>query len=118
MAKYRSSRYNHLLTLEDGSLLISNELYGTYLKFSSENAPKVLAILKGLSDESDLVDGSIGTILVDKHLLVDEQMDEKAFVDYLCNNMVYSNDVLYLTIIPTDDCNFRCRYCYQEGKNP
>ena len=116
MAKYRSSRYNHLLTLEDGSLLISNELYGTYLKFSSENAPKVLAILKGLSDESDLVDGSIGTILVDKHLLVDEQMDEKAFVDYLCNNMVYSNDVLYLTIIPTDDCNFRCRYCYQEGK--
>lgn len=44
---------------------------------------------------------------------MEDGRDENELVNYYRDSIIFSNDMLHITIIPTDSCNFKCRYCYQ-----
>jgi uncharacterized protein len=45
--------------------------------------------------------------------LVPEVLDECERVAYLSNSMIFRNDRLELRLLPTEQCNLRCSYCYE-----
>ena len=99
----------------DGGILITNVLYNQDIKFSVEDVDDVKQVLKDSNIRYTEKQEKIYAYLVNAKILVPENVEEQQYVDYKCNEIIYGNDMLHLTIIPTDACNFRCKYCYQDG---
>lgn len=55
--------------------------------------------------------------LVKQGFLVDSMVDERAYAEVLHLKKIFSNDTLELTIIPTDECNFSCVYCFEDERD-
>jgi len=49
-------------------------------------------------------------------VILPKNSDEIDMVKMFNRKTVFSNDVYRLTINPTEECNFRCWYCYEEHK--
>ncbi|MDG7001488.1 MAG: radical SAM protein [Nitrososphaerota archaeon] len=45
--------------------------------------------------------------------IIDDEVNEASRVKYLANYAAYKGDYLNLIILPTEECNFRCAYCYE-----
>lgn len=109
----KPSRYVLMEKNKNGELLILSLLRSHYVKFSSSYSDKVMEAMQMASiDDSRIVDDYI-KVLVDNKFLIDYDFDESLLVEAMHKRHVYSNDWLYLTILPTNNCNFRCIYCYE-----
>lgn len=103
---------------EDGELLLMSTLNKAYLKFS----PKVAIAVCELLESTELInfDGTdvepYVKILYDRGYLYEKAFDESLLVDVAHKTHVFSDNWLYLTILPTNNCNFRCVYCYEANK--
>lgn len=112
--KYVASKFNKLKHCHNGLVLV-NTLYGSSAKFSNEEDIKkiengLLCLEYYPDDESRLSD-----YLKEKKFVVSAGTNEDARVrmmkaDYVLNNR------LSITIMPTEQCNFRCKYCYESFK--
>lgn len=67
--------------------------------------------------ESDSFDEETFSVLKDNGILVENDFDEIAFLKYFHYKTKFANNVLYLTIAPTLDCNFGCPYCYENRRH-
>ena len=114
MICYKPSKYNLLTYDLDGNILLANTLKNSFLKIVGNNQKHIVRLLNQNRIEKESVEKY--PFLQKYHFVVEEDMDEKKIADLRYNELVYSNNILELTIIPTDACNFRCRYCYQEGR--
>lgn len=59
------------------------------------------------------------TYLINHWFLVPEEFNEKDFVDNALNvykTLIYNNSITKYTIMTTLDCNARCFYCYEKGR--
>ncbi len=109
---YKWSQYN-LATEYDNYVILTNLVY-----FNSFRVKKESNIYSGfLSNSVDSLSRSDKEYLYNNYFLTDSNVDEKVLCDYLRARSVYSESVLYLTILPTDVCNFRCVYCYESATN-
>jgi len=115
MKKYKESIYNQKLILENGDLLLSNALYNQNMKFLKDKAKMVIDILNECSSSYTGIYEEIYSLLKQRRFVIDYDFNEKSLVDYLRDEIIYSNDMLHLSLIPTEACNFRCKYCYQDG---
>lgn len=61
----------------------------------------------------DAADENFINELLENGVLVDENDDEISFLKYFHYKTKFSNQMLFLTIAPTLDCNFACPYCYE-----
>lgn len=94
-----------------GALLLLNTLTGDLLKFSPDDSLEA----EKLFSAPDCVDHSpIKDLLSSKKFLVDDNVDESARAELKYFETAHSTNKLLLTILPTEDCNFRCQYCYEE----
>lgn len=114
MCKYKASLYNILSEASDGGILIQNHLYNSNIKVSLKYKKILLPFLE--EGEYEAKEIPFAKTLIDKKIFIETNIDEKEMVDYYCNSIVYSNDVLHISIIPTDACNFRCKYCYESSQ--
>ena len=107
-SKYTSYRFSN----KDQSLLIYNSIVGTSSLICIEKGNQVYQELEsGVINEK----GQWFNILKDKGIIVEKETDESDIIkDKMCDE-IYEK-VLRLTIMPTEDCNFRCKYCYEEHK--
>lgn len=101
-----------------------------YIHEYIENGNKVFLVFNTLTrklisvknDEmlSEIKTGNINNnqkdLLMKSGILVDENEDEIEYMKYWYTNKVFSNKLLSVTILPTNDCDFRCVYCYQAEK--
>lgn len=55
--------------------------------------------------------------LIENGIFVQEAEDEMAFLKYFHYKTKFSNEVMFLTIAPTMECNFACPYCYENRRN-
>jgi len=111
---YKPSRYNVITRDFDDNIIIANVLEKSFAKLTGDNREDILCVL-----QRDTIDENINIqypYLKEKHFIVNKEIDEMAIANLRYNQLIYSNDILDITIIPTDACNFNCIYCYQEDR--
>ena len=110
----KASSYVLKTLAEDGKMILKNTLTQSIVKVSKEKIEAVEKILNNPPCNYDGMD-SLARKLYERGFIIEDYVDEQQIVDYIFNNAVYGNNVLELTIIPTNACNFDCLYCYQKA---
>lgn len=106
------SRYNIRATAEDGSLVLWNTLSGAMSVFKPEQASPILSLLKKKGFETPK-EGVAG-YLADRGFLIPKGVDEYRKFQLKFGQQHYRTDRLELFVLSSEDCNFRCKYCYED----
>lgn len=108
----KKSRYTYCYENTNGNLIIYNSLNGVILKCNdTDKIKRIKDILHGSLDISCLTEDCVA-VLRKYGLIIEDDIDEKAIADYRFLKDVLGSR-LDLTILPTENCNFRCSYCYE-----
>jgi uncharacterized protein len=108
------SRFNARTVGDDGRLLLWNTYTGAVSAFGARSREAVLARLSvnGVQEPLD----KIATFLSERGYLVREKTNELNQFRYLFARQHWRQDVLELILLASEDCNFRCVYCYEKFK--
>lgn len=98
----------------EGDLLIANLLNTTFIKVGADYALEIRKLLECGEIEEETA--RVYPQLMEKKMLVPISVNEYELANLKYFQIAFSNDVLDITIIPTDACNFNCPYCYQENR--
>lgn len=114
MEKYKQSKYN-LISNVESEMIIYNTLNSSFLRFDEETSKKVKEILNNI----DMYYGtSLFELLVNNKIIIPNTYCEKTELDNLKKSAVSNNEELNLILFPTEKCNFRCSYCYEDFNKP
>lgn len=106
------SRYTVRATMKDDRLILWNTFSNAMSVFPAAQAARVRETLSKAGVESRR-EGLVG-YLADKGFLVEEGVNEYRRIQYEAGRQQYRNDVLQLILLASEDCNFRCTYCYEK----
>lgn len=108
------SRFNARAVGEDGRLILWNTFSGAISAFRARDCDAVLKLLspKGTND----VNGRLGEYLRLRGFLVRDEANELERFRYAYARGQWRSDILELTLMASEDCNFRCVYCYEKFK--
>ena len=106
---HRPSIFNYVTTDPAGQVILYNSLSRTLATVASNRASEVVGLLGG---EARNGTGDADRFLLRHGFLVEPDTDERSLarLRYLEQAM---DGALGLIILPTEQCNFRCRYCYE-----
>lgn len=104
------SRYNYIYKRKDSSYGICNTLKGSIAILTEVEKQIYDALPKTISSEDEFVRN-----LYNLGMLIDEDVDELAFVNACRFSKTYMRKDAYFRILTTTDCNARCDYCYESG---
>lgn len=113
----KASRFN--VRVADGEYLrLYNSYTGKISKFTGEEAEIVDELLKvreleAVESQDENRSGLIQH-LQNKGFLVKNRVNEFQLATAQKYNMLAENRMLQLIILPNEDCNFRCTYCYED----
>jgi len=110
--RWAPSRYNIRAVTDDGRLVIWNSFSGSMSVFSEEQRSRIEAMLSrgGFSAPRQ----GIVQYLIQRGFLVQEGTDEYKRIQLGFGRDHYRNDILQLILLASEDCNFRCTYCYED----
>ncbi|GAB4556649.1 MAG: radical SAM/SPASM domain-containing protein [Haliangiales bacterium] len=106
------SRYNVRATTDDGRLILWNSMSHKISVFKPEQSPYVLPLLKAKGFESRKQ--GLAGYLIDRGYLVRKGTNEYRQFLFRFGRQHYRSDRLELILMSSEDCNFRCRYCYED----
>lgn len=105
------SRYNVRTTGDDGSYIVWNTHSGAINVFKPEQRRIVQELLRhGYTGEPK----GVVKYLSDRGLLVSKGTNEYRQVQLGFGQAHYRQDILELILLSSEDCNFRCEYCYED----
>jgi uncharacterized protein len=110
--RWVASRYNIQTQTEDDRLIVWNTFRGTMSIFPAEQQDRVKALLTRRGCEG-LSQGLLG-YLHDRGFLIPEGTDEYRLFQHAFGQQHYRQDALELILLASEDCNFRCQYCYED----
>ena len=102
----KSSRYNLFIPCKAGCAAF-NTLHGSVL-FVDKEMKSVLETQKFEELPEETVD-----TLKKTGFIIDDDFDEKQFLSYRMNSLIYSPHNASFSVLPTYSCNLRCPYCYE-----
>ena len=106
-----ASKYNLRTTSADGSYVLWNSYSGAICVFKPQQRQGVQALLKeGYTGEPK----GVVKYLSDNGFLVPKETNEYRKVQLGFGQQHYRQDVLELILLASEDCNFRCTYCYED----
>lgn len=106
-----ASKYNLRTTSEDGRYVLWNSYTGAICVFKPQQRKGVQALLKeGYTGEPK----GVVRYLTDNGFLVPKGTNEYRKVQLNFGQTHYRQDVLELILLASEDCNFRCDYCYED----
>ena len=110
--RWRPSRYNVRATTEDGQLVLWNTFSGSMSVFNPDQVETLKSLLRnsGLEPQSN----GLGKYLFERGFLVLDDANEFRQVQLAFGQQHYRTDILELILLASEDCNFRCTYCYEE----
>lgn len=115
---FKTSRFNYIVNDENGDLILYNTYKGikSLHKVLADKRDYVEKVMKADKLEND--SSEMFQKLVENGYIIDEKCDETQNLKHLYARFI-KNDILKITILPTEQCNYRCKYCYesfQRGK--
>jgi uncharacterized protein len=108
-----ASRYNIQTTTEDGRLILWNTFRGKMYIFRPDQRDTVKALLtrrQSIADSNDELHG----FLREQGFLIKSDTDEYRQFQHAFGHQHYRQDILELILLASEDCNFRCQYCYED----
>jgi uncharacterized protein len=106
------SRYTVRATTEDGGLLLWNSLSGAMNVFGGDRAGRVKALLQRTG--MDAAPSGLAKYLFDRGYLMRDGTNEYRIIQQAFGQEHYRSDALELILLTSEDCNLRCRYCYED----
>lgn len=106
------SRYNVRATTADGQLVLWNTYTGKISVFKAHQIGPVVNLLSRRGFESK-PEGMV-KYLYQRGYLVKEGTDEYRRIQLAFGQQQYRTDRLELILLASEDCNFRCQYCYED----
>ncbi|MDP9121131.1 MAG: radical SAM protein [Acidobacteriota bacterium] len=106
------SRYNVRATTGDGRLVLWNSYAGTMSVFDVAQR----SAIEGMLRRQGFAAAPEGAVkyLHDRGFLIKEGTDEYRRIQLGFGQQHYRTDILQLILLASEDCNFRCQYCYEE----
>ena len=116
--KYKSSRFNYVHMCPNGELRMYNSMVGTksLLLYNGQKSGELLSILRMKEIDDSLLSHNCIDILLKKGYIIPQSYDEEKTLELRKMNMLSNDKKLCVIIMPTEDCNFRCKYCYETFK--
>jgi len=102
---YKPSEYN-IITEASGGYVLYNAISKSLNYVSSDEMSNIKKCFGGEKDHQYI------PVLVNKGYLVGQDSSERLMADMVFFKQIFDSR-LELTIMPTEDCNFRCKYCYE-----
>ncbi|MFL6196708.1 MAG: radical SAM protein [Thermoanaerobaculia bacterium] len=109
--KWVPSRYTVRATTDDGRLVVWNTFSGAMSVFKPHQVDQIKALLRRPGVEAS--DG-MAKYLFDRGFLIKDGTNEFRKVQLAFGQQHYRTDVLQLILLASEDCNFRCVYCYED----
>lgn len=106
------SRYTVRANTDDGRLVLWNTYSGSISLIKPEQKPVVLPFLKKQGVEAKNDDGMV-EFLQDRGFIVQEGTNEYRKFELDFGRQHYRTNILELILLASEDCNFRCQYCYE-----
>jgi uncharacterized protein len=113
--RMKLSRYNHFIDWENKLHLIFNARSAALLKLNR----KTFLLLRDSKDkEIDTIVGQLAPevlkLLKENEIIIPNNTNEILQIKIDTTMKRFANNSLSITIAPTSDCNFSCRYCYEK----
>lgn len=108
MSNFIASQFNARSRTDQGELILFNSYTGAITSFSKEEEDLVELALKG----ETIADQTLLAGLVEAGFIVNKNVNENMRAQFL-HQTQHRTDVMHLSILPTEECNFRCFYCYE-----
>jgi uncharacterized protein len=106
------SRYNARAVGDDGRLILWNTLSGAISVFRGADYDDVLALLAPHADVD--MSGRLGEYLSRRGFMVRDDVDELERFRFAYARGQWRSDTLELTLLASEECDFRCTYCYEK----
>ncbi|MDX1996875.1 MAG: radical SAM protein [Thermoanaerobaculia bacterium] len=106
------SRYTVRASTEDGRLVLWNSYTGTMSVFEPHHRAKIEPLLRRTGFEAR--EAGIVEYLYKRGFLIPEGTDEYRRLQLAFGQQHYRTDTLQLILLASEDCNFRCNYCYED----
>jgi len=110
--RWTPSRFNVQATTDDGKLVVWNTHRGSMCVFAPHQAETIKSLLRKGELKAE-AEGIVG-YLSRRGLLVEAGTDEYRHFQLTFGRQHYRTDVLELCLLSSEDCNFRCKYCYEK----
>ena len=110
--KWVPSRYTVRATTDDDGLIVWNTLNGAMSIFKPEQAAAVKELLRKPGTEGK-PEGML-KYLVDRGFMIKDGLNEYQKIQLAFGQQHYRTDMLQLILLASEDCNFRCTYCYED----
>ena len=113
--EYKLSEFNYFLNCNNGTLRMYNSMSGVDSLLIVDKSIKedVISVLNGSRSANDIPD-YIRTELFNRGYLVPNDRDEDYELKIKRAANILDKRYLNLIIMPTELCNFRCKYCYEK----
>jgi uncharacterized protein len=115
MQKYKPSRYNIWQQKTGGAYLYNTFSTGLIL-LDEEMRDKLAPVLDGQAGLETLAPDELCT-LTENGFVVPDGIDELDQVKFRYLRGAFDGQKLNVTLVPTTQCNYACKYCFEQGKN-
>jgi uncharacterized protein len=109
------SRFNARTSGPDGSVVVWNTLTGSLTVVPAQKRELLESFLSQRGRTGPL--GPFGEYLKKRGYVVSRDTDEFSKFQMAFGKQHYRPDILELILMSSGDCNFRCRYCYEDFNN-
>lgn len=106
------SRFNARTVGDDGRVLLWNTYSGAVSAFDARHREQVLTLLDHEGSAEPL--GKLGEYMAKRGFLVRAGTNELDKFRYLYTMQQGRQDALQFILLASEDCNFRCVYCYEK----
>lgn len=107
---YKRSKFNIIRSI-NGKQILYNTYSGHIMEMNDTDIHYML--------DSDLanINSEKKEGYLKQGFIVDSDVNEDDIIDELRKKYIVESETLYLYLLPTEECNFRCVYCYEQFKH-